>query len=50
MQVFKLTKENRELLVEANPKLYYSALMNGWVYEIIDVADDTILNSLEDID
>jgi len=49
MQVFKLTKEDKELIVDANPTTYYTALNNGWIYETIDVTDDTILNTLEEI-
>jgi len=49
MQVFKLIKEDKVLYVDATPKAYYAALNNGWAYEINEVADDTILNTLEDI-
>jgi hypothetical protein len=49
MQVFKLTKEDKELIVDAIPKAYLAAIISGWSYELIDIADDTTLNSLEEI-
>jgi hypothetical protein len=49
MQVFKLTKEDRELIVDATAKTYLAAINNGWIYETIEVADDTTLNILEEI-
>lgn len=49
MQVFKLTKEDKQLLVEATPKTYLAAINNGWGYELIEVDDNTLLNSYSEI-
>jgi nitrogen fixation protein len=49
MQVFKLIKEDKELIVDAIPKAYLAAIQNGWSYELIDMADDTTLNTIEEI-
>lgn len=49
MIALKLNKEDKELYVINNPTSYMFAIEYGWQYETIDVADDTTLNTLEEI-
>lgn len=49
MIVFKLTKADKILYVEQTPLSYFASLEYGWQYTNVSIADDTTLNTLEEI-
>ncbi len=49
MKVLKVTKGNQQLYVVNNPTSYMFAIEYGWVFEVVEVDDNFVLNKNTEI-